>query len=102
MGAITDDPPPPLPPHDRSFLTTTSRSASRTRNGTHTRATHGLLPLAHRKTRTGSVASGLLPFHAKAADRARVASMPDTTWPISGHRPGSSQDLLDTPVSMSP
>jgi hypothetical protein len=54
-----------------------------------------------RKTRTDSVESGLLPFHAKAADRARVASMPDTTWPISGHPPGSSRDTKDTPVLMS-
>src|SRR6185437_5146862 len=39
-----------------------------------------------RETRTGSVGFGLLPFHAEAADRARVASMPDTAWPISGTR----------------
>ena len=80
--------PPPL----QELPTTTSRSASRTRNGTHTHAAHGLLPLARSQTRTGSVASGLLPFHAEAADRARVASMPDTTWPVSGHPPGSSRD----------
>ena len=43
-----------------------------------------------------------LPFHAEAADRARVASMPDTAWPVSGHPPGSSRDQVDTPVSMSP
>ncbi len=80
----------------------TSRSASRTRNGTHTRATHGLLPLSHPKTRMRSIGSGLLPFHAKAADRARVASMPDTAWPINGHPPDSSRDRFDTPVSMPP
>jgi hypothetical protein len=34
--------------------------------------------------------------------RAHVASMPDTAWPISGHPPGSSRDLMHTPVSMSP
>src|SRR6476660_4358297 len=55
-----------------------------------------------RETRTGSVGFGLLPFHAEAADRARVASMPDTAWPISGHPPDLSRDHLDTPVSMSP
>jgi hypothetical protein len=43
----------------------------------------------------------LLLFHSGAADRARATSMPDTTWPISGHPPGSSRDLSDTPVSMS-
>ena len=62
----------------------------------------GLLPLAHPETRAGSIGPGLLPFHAEAADRARVASMPDTAWPVSGHPPGSSRDLVDTPVSMSP
>ena len=62
----------------------------------------GCLPLTHPETRTSSIGFGLLPFHAEAADRARVASMPDTAWPISGHPPGSSRDLVDTPVSMSP
>ena len=85
-NTATDDPAPSLHPHYRSFPTTTSRSASRTRNGTHTHAAHGLVPLARSQTRTGSVASGLLPFHAEAADRARVASMPDTTWPSAGTR----------------
>jgi len=33
--------------------------------------------------------------------RAHVASMPDTTWPISGHPPGSSRDRIHTPVLMS-
>ena len=41
-------------------------------------------------------------FPAEAADRARVASMPDTAWLISGHPPDSSRDRFDTPVSMSP
>ena len=80
----------------------TSRSASRTRNGTHTHVRRGLLPLARWKTPTRRIASDLLLFHAKAADRARVASMPDTTWPINGHTPDSSRDRFDTPVSMSP
>ena len=54
-----------------------------------------------RKNRTGSVDSGLLLFHAEAADRARVASMPDTAWPVSGHPPDSSRDHGYTPVSVS-
>jgi hypothetical protein len=62
----------------------------------------GLLPLAHPETRAGSTGSGLLPFHAEAADRARVASMPDTAWPVGGHPPDSFRDQMDTPVSMSP
>lgn len=55
-----------------------------------------------RQPRTRRIGFGLLPFHAKAADRARVASMPDTAWPISGHPPDSSRDPSDTPVSMPP
>src|SRR5664280_2215593 len=33
--------------------------------------------------------------------RAHVASMPDTTWPIDGHPPGSSRDRVQTPVLVS-
>src|SRR6478735_4676594 len=36
-NTVTNDPAPSLHPHYRGFPTTTSRSASRTRNGTHTR-----------------------------------------------------------------
>jgi len=43
----------------------------------------------------------LLLFRTDAADRARVACMPDTAWPIHGHPPGSSRDLMHIPVSMS-
>lgn len=60
----------------------------------------GTLPLA--APGTDGVGSCLLTFHAEAADQARVASMPDTTWPIDGHPPDSSRDQMDTPVSMSP
>ena len=55
-----------------------------------------------RRARMRSVGSGLLLFHAVAADRARVAFMPDTAWLISGHPPDSSRDRSHTPVSMSP
>ena len=48
------------------------------------------------------VKARLLPFHAKAADQARVVYMPDTTWPISGHPPDSSRNTPHAPVSMSP
>src|SRR6187549_2228092 len=100
-NAVTDDPAPSLHPHCRGFLATTSWSASRTRNGTHTRATRGLLPVS-RSTRTRSVGPGLLLFRAKAADRAHVAFMPDTVWPISGHPPDLSRDRINTPFSMPP
>jgi hypothetical protein len=72
-----------------------SRSDSRIRNGTHTHAKRGLLPISHSETRMTGIGSGLLLFHAEAADRARVAFMPDTAWPISGPSarliPGSSR-----------
>ena len=59
----------------------------------------GALPLARRSA--GSIGTCLLLFHAEAADRTHVAYMPDTTWPISGHPPGSSRSSGHTPVSMS-
>jgi hypothetical protein len=37
----------------------------------------------------------------KQPDRTHVACMPDTTWPINGHPPDSSQDWFDASVSMS-
>ncbi len=79
-----------------------SRSDSRIPNGTHTHAKRGLLPISHSKTQMTGIGSGLLLFHAKAADRARVAFMPDTAWPINGPPPDSSRDRQDTPVSGSP
>src|SRR5215210_652116 len=57
------------------------------------------LPLT---TRTGRrIGAGLPTFHTAAADQARVAFMPDTTWPIDGHPPGSSRGQPETPVLMS-
>src|SRR6476620_3486510 len=51
----------------------------------------GRLPLAA----NGSVGTRLPTFHARAADRAHVAYMPDTAWPKHGHPPDSSRaDLL--------
>jgi hypothetical protein len=40
-----------------------------------------------------------LTFHAKAVDQAHVASVPDTTWPINGHPPGSSRTHAIAPVT---
>lgn len=60
----------------------------------------GGLPLAT-LIRVVCVAGRLPTFHAAAADQARVAFMPDTTWPTSGQPPGSSQGQHETPVSMS-
>lgn len=60
----------------------------------------GALPLARRPA-ADSVGSCLLLFHAEAADRTHVAYMPDTTWPINGHPPGSSRSPDHAPVSMS-
>ena len=62
----------------------------------------GALPLATGPSRgRGYVGVRLPTFHAEAADRTRAASMPDTTWPISGHPPGSSRRHLTAPVLMS-
>jgi hypothetical protein len=63
----------------------------------------GTLPGTHPQTflQVGRVRARLLLFHTEAADQARVACMPDTAWPISGHPPGSSRDSVDTPVLMS-
>ena len=81
----------------RGFPTTTSRSASASRDGTHCLAVQplGRLPLAIRHDANGSVGTRLPTFRARAADRTHVAYMPDTAWPVSGHPPGSSRaDLL--------
>ena len=48
-------------------------------------------------TSADGVTMCLLTFHARAADQVHVASMPDTTWPISGHPPGSSRDPKHRP-----
>jgi len=62
----------------------------------------GVLP-AGRPPGWGPASAGtrLLLFRAEAADRARVACMPDTTWPVSGYPPGSSRSRRNTPVPMS-
>ena len=73
----------------RDFTATTSRSASAPRIGTQSltgsaRLGHSLSP----PTLQGSTGTRLPTFHARAADQAHVAYMPDTTRPISGHPPG--------------
>src|SRR5262249_43374627 len=64
----------------------------------------GALPLAspHRypMMRVCRIDARLPTFRTKAADQTHATSMPDTTWPISGHLPGSSRSRIDTPVSM--
>jgi hypothetical protein len=65
----------------------------------------GGLPLAspcHTSlARVCRISARVLPFHAGAADQAHAAFTPDTTWPISGHPPGSSRRSFESPVSMS-
>jgi hypothetical protein len=48
-------------------------------------------------TQRVSTGTRLPTFHARAADQAHVAYVPDTTWPVSGHPPGSSRDPLRRP-----
>jgi hypothetical protein len=102
---IADEPTPSLHPHYRSFITTTGRSASGRRIGTQRLRFPpcDALPLARPRptARTCPIDTRFPTFRAGAADRARAAFTPDTTWPISGHPPGSSRRLLTSPVSMS-
>jgi hypothetical protein len=89
--------------HYRSFTTTTSRSASKPRDGTRSFGfSLQTLPLTTRQAHLpgGSIVARLPTFRAGAAVRARAAYMPDTTWPIRGQPPGPSRTLLDCPVSM--
>ena len=57
-------------------------------------------PADQLRQRVRSIGTGLPKFRAGAADQARAASMPDTTWPILGHPPGSSRELCFSPVPM--
>jgi hypothetical protein len=50
----------------------------------------------------GSVGASPPTFHVKAADRARVAYMPGTAWPVTGSPPDLSWSLVPAPVSMPP
>src|SRR5215470_2034805 len=59
----------------------------------------GSLPLA--APQDSDIRARLLTFRVKAADRAHVASMPDTAWPVNGHPPDSSRSSRYAPVSMS-
>ena len=98
-NTATNNPAPSLHPHYRGFTTTTSRSASAPRDGTHSLTVSAAsgYSLSPTHTRAGSVGARLLLFHAKAADRARVAYMPDTAWPISGHPPDLSREPISRP-----
>jgi hypothetical protein len=50
------------------------------------------LPVINGTTATGDRIGTHLPtFRAEAADQARVASMPDTVWPVAGLPPDSSR-----------
>jgi len=93
---------PSLHPHYRGFTTTTSQSANPPRIGTqHLAVSAAWCSPSHHPSRGGGIRVGLPTFRAAAADQARVAFMPDTTWPVSGHPPGSSREQPEAPVSMS-
>ena len=55
-----------------------------------------------RRPAGGSIGASLPTFHVKAADRARVAYMPGTAWPVTGSPPDSSWNLVLAPVLMPP
>ncbi len=101
----TDEPAPSLHSHYRSFITSTSWSASARRIGTR-RLTVSAARRTPSRTRPSikgrrHIDTRLPTFYAEAADQAHAACMPDTAWPVSGHPPGSSRDRIDTPVLMS-
>src|SRR4029434_9632304 len=91
---------PPTAP-SRRLTATTGRSASAPRIGTQplagsARLGRSLAPptggrLGVRPPRAGRLGLRLPTFRAGAADRAHVAFMPDTIWPVSGHPPDSSR-----------
>jgi hypothetical protein len=53
-----------------------------------------------RHPKGGGVGASPPTFHVKAADRARVAYMPGTTWPVTGSPPDLSWSLVLAPVLM--
>ena len=80
-----------------------SRSECQPRDGTQRLAGSArlsALPLA--ALADGSIGASLPTFHVKAADRARVAYMPGTAWPVTGSPPDSSWNLVLAPVLMPP
>ena len=79
------------------FIATTSRSASAPRIGTQSLAGSARLEGSLSPDTAGSTGTRLLTFHARAADQAHVAYVPDTARPISGHPPGSSRDTPHRP-----
>src|SRR3954462_989264 len=65
---------------------------------TATRAEPPLIATGHRRVASGDgFGARLLPFRSGAAGRVHVASMPDTTWPVGGHPPGSSREPTARP-----
>src|SRR5664279_5331214 len=103
---LTNEPAPSLHSDYRSFITTTSRSAGAHRIGTQrlTVSAARRAPSRHQQPSqaTGSRISTRLPtFPVAAADQARAAFTPDTTWPVNGFPPDSSREYAQTSVLMS-
>jgi hypothetical protein len=101
-----NEPAPSLHSDYRSFITTTSRSASVSASVLN--ASQFLLldalPLATSDPyqATGNSISTRLPtFPVVAADQARAVFTPDTIWPVDGFPPDSSRRPPHTSVSMS-
>jgi len=78
-----------------------SRSECRSRDGTQSLTVLAAwdTPSRARPFLDGpNVGTSLPTFHVKAADRARVAYMPGTVWPVTGYPPDLSWDLVRAPV----
>ena len=90
--ADLDGPAPSLGLRYRGFVATTSQSECEPRNGTQRLTVSAACRAPSRPCTPAETVSGPRPptFRVKAADRARVAYMPGTTWPVSGYPPGSS------------
>lgn len=89
-----------------TITATTSRSASEYRIGTQRLTVSAARRSSSRhpspqRGRNASISTRLPTFHAEAADQARAAYIPDTTWPVSGLPPGSSRTHSIAPVLMS-
>jgi hypothetical protein len=100
----TNDPAPSLRPHrvkqrhHRYYEPVRQRIPQRysVPNGFR-RSEHSLSPPLPKKNMDDSVGMRFLTFRVDAADRAHAAYMPDTTWPINGHPPGSSRSIRYRP-----
>jgi hypothetical protein len=100
------DPVPSLQPHYRAFATTTNRSAPVLRH--QYSAPHGCCRLGVSLSRPGVPRPSGRSFGTTGSrvpherlNQARATCMPETTWPVNRHPPGSSREGITPPVLIS-